>query len=84
MLRHRAMVQAHGAVRVGVVQRPLALVTSSGYGVRTLSVTILSFVFEVVGSSNTIDRFIEEIQHLGLVDVSRTGIVAIARGADEM
>jgi len=31
-----------------------------------------------------LDRFIAEMRHIGLVDVSRTGIVAIARGADEM
>ena len=40
--------------------------------------------FEIVGSSDTVDRFISEIMPLGLVDVSRTGIVAIARGAEEM
>ena len=40
--------------------------------------------FEIVGSSDTVDRFISEIMSLGLVDVSRTGIVAIARGAEEM
>ena len=41
-------------------------------------------MFEIVGSSDTVDRFIAEIMPLGLVDVSRTGIVAIARGAEEM
>ena len=43
-----------------------------------------SFVFEIVGSSDTLDRFIDEVKQLGLVDVSRTGIVAIARGAEGM
>ena len=46
--------------------------------------TTESFVFEIVGSSDTVDRFIEEIMPRGLVEVSRTGIVAIARGAEEM
>jgi acetolactate synthase-1/3 small subunit len=40
-----------------------------------------SFVFEVVGSSDKLNAFIELMQPLGLIDVSRTGVVAIARGA---
>lgn len=80
------------------VQRELALVKVQGLGddrvnsmrladkfqAQVVDSTPESFVFEIVGSSDTLDRFIEEIQPLGLVDVSRTGIVAIARGADEM
>jgi len=80
------------------VQRELALVKVNGTGdsrVEAMAIgdkfqaqivdsTTESFVFEIVGSSDTLDRFIEEITPLGLVDVSRTGIVAISRGADEM
>jgi len=80
------------------VERELALVKVNGTGdrrVEAMSIgdrfqaqivdsTTESFVFEIVGSSDTLDRFIEEITPLGLVDVSRTGIVAISRGADEM
>lgn len=38
------------------------------------------FVFEMTGSSEKMDAFIDMMRPLGLVDVSRTGIVAIARG----
>ena len=43
-----------------------------------------SFVFEVVGASEKIDAFINLMKPLGLVEVSRTGVVAIARGAAGM
>lgn len=42
--------------------------------------TVESFVFEIVGNSQKIDAFIELMRPLGLVEISRTGIAAIARG----
>jgi len=39
-----------------------------------------SFVFEIVGKTDKLDAFIKLMEPLGLVDVSRTGVVAIARG----
>ena len=38
------------------------------------------FVFEMTGKSEKLDVFIDLMQPLGLVDVSRTGVVAISRG----
>ena len=43
-----------------------------------------SFVFEVVGTSEKVDAFIGLMKPLGLVEVSRTGVAAIARGAGGM
>ena len=43
-----------------------------------------SFVFEITGSSDKLNAFIELMRPLGLADISRTGIVAIARGDAEM
>jgi acetolactate synthase-1/3 small subunit len=43
--------------------------------------TSASFVFELTGSNDKIDAFIELMRPLGLAEVSRTGIAAIARGA---
>lgn len=40
-----------------------------------------SFVFRVVGGTTKVDAFIDLMEPLGLVEVSRTGVVAIARGA---
>ena len=40
------------------------------------------FTFEMTGKSDKLDVFIDLMTPLGLVDVSRTGVVAIARGAE--
>ncbi|WP_333792765.1 acetolactate synthase small subunit [Hyphomicrobium sp.] len=42
------------------------------------------FVFEVTGKPGKIDTFIHLMTELGLVEVSRTGIAAIGRGAAAM
>ncbi len=42
--------------------------------------SVESFVFEIVGNSQKIDAFIELMRPLGLAEISRTGIAAIARG----
>ncbi len=43
-----------------------------------------SFVFEVTGNSDKVDTFIELMGALGLVDVGRTGIVAMTRGGEAL
>jgi acetolactate synthase I/III small subunit len=76
------------------LERELALVKVAGTGekrveslriadifrARVVDSTIESFVFEMTGSTEKLDAFINLMQPLGLVDVSRTGVVAIARG----
>jgi acetolactate synthase I/III small subunit len=47
---------------------------------RVIDSTIESFVFEMTGSTEKLDAFINLMEPLGLVDVSRTGVVAISRG----
>ena len=42
--------------------------------------TLESFVFEVVGTTEKIDAFAELMRPLGLVEVVRTGVAALARG----
>jgi acetolactate synthase-1/3 small subunit len=49
---------------------------------RAVDTTLQSFVFEITGSTEKIDSFIRLMEPLGLVDVSRTGVAAIARGAE--
>ncbi len=77
------------------VERELALVKVKGRGekrveslriadifrARAIDSTNASFVFEISGSTDKLDAFIRLMEPLGLVDVSRTGVVAIARGA---
>ena len=41
-----------------------------------------SFVFEVVGATDKVEAFIELMVPLGLIEVSRTGAAAIARGSN--
>ncbi len=40
------------------------------------------FTFEMTGRSDKLDMFVELMSPLGLVDVSRTGVVAISRGEE--
>jgi acetolactate synthase-1/3 small subunit len=49
---------------------------------RVVDSTIESFVFEMTGSTEKLNAFINLMTPLGLVDVSRTGVVAIARGGE--
>jgi acetolactate synthase-1/3 small subunit len=78
------------------VERELALVKVAGVGEkrieamrlaevyrgRVVDATTSSFVFEVTGSFQKIDKFVELMGEVGLVEVARTGIVAIARGRE--
>lgn len=48
---------------------------------RAVDSTLESFVFEVTGSTEKVNAFIDLMNPLGLIDVSRTGTAAIARGA---
>ena len=48
---------------------------------RVVDTTTGSFVFELTGAIEKIDAFIELMRPLGLAEVSRTGIAALARGA---
>src|SRR3546814_12914411 len=47
---------------------------------RAIDSTLESFVFELTGDTEKIDAFIDLMAALGEVEVSRTGVVAIARG----
>ncbi len=48
---------------------------------RVIDPTSKPFVFEVTGTTDKLDAFIKLMEPLGLIEVSRTGVVAIARGA---
>ena len=54
------------------------------YRARVLDATISSFVFEVTGSTQKVDTFISLMGEVGLVEVARTGVAAIARGAESV
>jgi acetolactate synthase-1/3 small subunit len=80
------------------VERELALIKVVGEGenriealrvadifrARAVDSTLGSFVFEVTGDSKKVNAFIDLMRPLGLAEISRTGVVAIARGAEAM
>ena len=77
------------------VSRELALIKVNGSGesrveslriadifrARVVDSAIDSFVFEITGSTDKINAFITLMLPLGLAEISRTGVAAIARGA---
>ncbi|MBL4748471.1 MAG: acetolactate synthase small subunit [Magnetovibrio sp.] len=65
-------------------QRIEALRIADIFRARAVDSTHESFVFEIVGDTGKLDAFIELMKPLGLVDVCRTGVVAIARGPQGM
>ena len=76
------------------VAREMALIKVSGkgesrieslrladiYRARVVDSTLDSFVFELTGSAEKLNAFITLMEPLGLVEISRTGAVAISRG----
>lgn len=61
-------------------KRVEALRIADSFRARVVDTTVESFVFELTGASDKIDAFIELMRALGLAEVSRTGIAALARG----
>lgn len=57
-----------------------ALRTADIFRARVVDSTLESFIFEITGDVEKIDAFLELMEPLGLVDVSRTGVAAIGRG----
>lgn len=80
------------------IEREMALIKVSGTGdkrveamrlsevfrARIVDTTHSSFVFELTGNQQKIDAFVDLMKPLGLVEVSRTGVVAISRGGEAM
>ena len=62
--------------------RAEALRLADIFRARVVDTTHESFVFELTGASSKIDKFIGLMTPLGLVEVSRTGVLSINRGAD--
>lgn len=61
-----------------------AMRLAAAFGARTLDATLTSFVYELTGSTEEVERFIKVMTSVGLVEVSRTGIAAMARGPEAM
>jgi acetolactate synthase I/III small subunit len=61
-------------------KRVEALRIADTFRARVVDTTTQSFVFELTGSTDKIDAFIELMRDLGLAEVARTGVAALARG----
>ncbi|HYC01735.1 MAG TPA: acetolactate synthase small subunit [Azospirillaceae bacterium] len=75
--REMALVKVQGTGE----KRVEALRIAEIFGARVVDATITSFVFEITGTAEELGRFVELMEQLGLVDISRTGAVAMSRGA---
>ena len=78
--RELAMVKVRGKGD----NRVEALRLADAFRARVIDATTESFVFEITGASDKIESFINLMLPVGLVEVSRTGVVAIARGPEGM
>jgi acetolactate synthase-1/3 small subunit len=78
--RELAMVKVRGSGE----PRVEALRLAEAFRARVIDASTESFVFEITGASAKIDQFIDLMKPLGLVEVSRTGVVAIVRGPESM
>src|SRR6476659_1125445 len=78
--RELAMVKVRGTGE----PRVEALRLADAFRARVIDAGTESFIFEITGASEKIEQFIALMLPLGLVEVSRTGVVAIARGAEAM
>jgi len=78
--RELAMIKVRGTGE----PRVEALRLADAFRARVIDAGTESFVFEITGASDKIESFIALMLPLGLVEVSRTGVVAIARGAEGM
>ena len=78
--RELAMVKVRGTGEPRVESLRLA----EAFRARVIDASTESFVFEITGASAKIDQFIDLMKPLGLVEVSRTGVVAIVRGPEGM
>jgi acetolactate synthase-1/3 small subunit len=66
---------------VGVGEkRSEALRLADAFRARVIDASTESFIFELTGASDKLDAFLDLMRPLGLAEVSRTGVAAIARG----
>jgi acetolactate synthase-1/3 small subunit len=63
-------------------ERIEALRVSEIFRAKVIDTTLESFIFEITGASEKIDAFTDLMRPLGLVEVSRTGVLSIHRGPE--
>ena len=61
-----------------------ALRTADIFRAKVVDSTKQSFIFELTGSSEKLDAFVSLMKELGLIELARTGAVAISRGSSKI
>ena len=61
-----------------------ALRLAEAFRARVIDATTESFVFELTGNTDKVDAFVDLMRPIGLIEISRTGVAAISRGARVM
>ena len=69
-------------VRGSGTERVEALRVSDIFRAKVVDTTHESFVFELTGASAKIDKYVDLMRGLGLVEVSRTGVLSLQRGVE--
>jgi acetolactate synthase-1/3 small subunit len=71
-------------VRSTGAERVEALRVADIFRAKVIDTTHESFIFELTGASSKIDKFVDLMRPLGLVELSRTGVLSITRGPEAM
>ena len=76
--RELAMIKVSGKGEM----RAEALRLADAFKAKVIDATTESFIFELTGAPSKIDDFLDIMRPLGLVELARTGVAAITRGAE--
>ena len=66
---------------LSLTPRAEALRLAEVFRAKVVDTTTSSFIFELTGTPEKIDGFIALMREVGLVEIGRTGIVGMIRGA---
>jgi len=75
--RELALFKVHGSGE----KRVEALRLADIFRANVVDSTLESFIFEITGSPEKVDAFADLMRPLGLVEIARTGVAALARGS---
>ena len=78
--REMALIKVRGTG----LERVEALRVADIFRAKVVDTTHESFIFELTGASSKIDKFVDLMRPLGLVEVSRTGVLSITRGPEAL
>ena len=76
VLRELALIK----VRSTGQERIEALRVAEIFRAKVIDTTLESFIFEMTGASDKIEAYVELMRPIGLVEISRTGVLSIHRG----